>query len=230
MTTGPRDPAAAGRDRLRAGHTDREQVIEALKTAFVTGRLTKDEFATRMGEGLSARTYGDLAALTADLPAEPVAPAPTAPVPAEPSVWLPMARGAAAAGLFMAIAVAAILGIAHLAPGLDGPNPHADWIGELLFLVIFSVASALSALAIGAVGSVVQWRSRRQLPPRPGPGGRALGGERRGGTGHDPASPARRPDQTQADLRAHKLSQPGRRIPARACRARGGMSPAPGAA
>ena len=37
VTTGPQDPAAAGRDRLRAGHADREQVIEALKDAFVHG-------------------------------------------------------------------------------------------------------------------------------------------------------------------------------------------------
>ena len=42
MTTGPQDPVAR-RDRLRAGHADREQVIEALKTAFVEGRLTKNE-------------------------------------------------------------------------------------------------------------------------------------------------------------------------------------------
>jgi hypothetical protein len=152
-------------------------VVEALKIAFVHGRLTKDEFAARMSQALSARTYGDLAALTADLPAEPVAPAPAGPsaagpaVPAEPSVWRPMARGAAVAGVFSAIAVVAILGIAHLAAGLDGPTPHADWIGELLMLVIFSVATALSALAIGAVGSIVQWNARRQLPPRQGPRG-----------------------------------------------------------
>ena len=36
--TGPQDPTAAGRDRLRAGHAEREQVIEALKDAFVYGR------------------------------------------------------------------------------------------------------------------------------------------------------------------------------------------------
>jgi hypothetical protein len=35
--TGPQDPAAAGRDQLRAGHADREQVIQALKAAFVRG-------------------------------------------------------------------------------------------------------------------------------------------------------------------------------------------------
>ena len=67
--TGPQDPAAAGCDRLRAGHADREQVIETLKDAFVQGRLTRDELDARAGQALSARTYADLAALTADIPA-----------------------------------------------------------------------------------------------------------------------------------------------------------------
>ena len=40
-------PAAAGRDRLRAGHADREQVIKALKDAFVAGRLTRGEPGVR---------------------------------------------------------------------------------------------------------------------------------------------------------------------------------------
>ena len=67
--TGPEDSAAAGRDRLRAGHADREQVIGTLKDAFVHGRLTRDELDARAGRALSARTYADLAALTADIPA-----------------------------------------------------------------------------------------------------------------------------------------------------------------
>ena len=69
--TGPQDPAAAGRDRLRAGHADREQVIGTLKDAFVQGRLTRDELDTRAGQALSARTCADLAALTADIPRRP---------------------------------------------------------------------------------------------------------------------------------------------------------------
>jgi hypothetical protein len=69
VMTGPQDPAAAGRDRLRAGHADREQVIDTLKTAFVHGRLTRDELDARAGRALVARTYADLAALTADIPA-----------------------------------------------------------------------------------------------------------------------------------------------------------------
>ena len=35
VTTGPEDPAAAGHDRLRACHADREYVIDTLKNAFV---------------------------------------------------------------------------------------------------------------------------------------------------------------------------------------------------
>jgi uncharacterized protein DUF1707 len=64
MTTG-----AARHDRMRASHADREQVVEVLKAAFVQGRLDSDEFGLRIGRALTSRTYADLAALTADLPA-----------------------------------------------------------------------------------------------------------------------------------------------------------------
>ncbi len=36
---------------MRASHADREQVIGLLKTAFVQGRLAKDEFDLRVGRG-----------------------------------------------------------------------------------------------------------------------------------------------------------------------------------
>ena len=79
MTIGPQDPAAAGRDRLRAGHADREQVIEALKDAFVRGRLTRDELGARVAQTLMSRTYAELAALAADIPPAPAAAGPGAP-------------------------------------------------------------------------------------------------------------------------------------------------------
>lgn len=60
---------AGGQGRLRVSHADREQVIEVLKVAFVQGRLDGDEFGLRVGRALGSRTYADLAALTADLPA-----------------------------------------------------------------------------------------------------------------------------------------------------------------
>ena len=72
---------------MRASHADRDQAINRLKAAFVQGRLTKDELVTRAAQAFSARTYADLAALTADLPAGlPAEPAavPSQPVPARP--------------------------------------------------------------------------------------------------------------------------------------------------
>ncbi len=61
--------AAAGRRRLRASRADREQAIDALKAAFVQGRLTKDEFDARLGQTFAARRYAELATITADIPA-----------------------------------------------------------------------------------------------------------------------------------------------------------------
>jgi hypothetical protein len=60
---------AAARGYLRASDADREQVIGVLKAAFVQGRLTKAELDARVGQTFASRTYGELAALTADLPA-----------------------------------------------------------------------------------------------------------------------------------------------------------------
>jgi DUF1707 SHOCT-like domain len=59
--------AAAG---LRASRADRERVIDLLKAAFVQGRLDRDEFGERIGQALASRTYGELAAVTAGIPAE----------------------------------------------------------------------------------------------------------------------------------------------------------------
>ena len=61
--------AAAGRGRPRASHADREHVLDVLKAAFVEGRLTEDEFDMRVGQTFASRTYAELAALTADIPA-----------------------------------------------------------------------------------------------------------------------------------------------------------------
>ena len=76
MTTGPEEGTATGRSHLRAAHADREHVIDLLKAAFVQGRLTKDELDARAGQALTARTYAELAALTADIPARPPAARP----------------------------------------------------------------------------------------------------------------------------------------------------------
>ena len=53
-------------------HLDREQAISALQAAFVQGRLTSDEFDTRVGQALASRTRAQLAAITADIPVGPI--------------------------------------------------------------------------------------------------------------------------------------------------------------
>lgn len=77
---GPDQDTAVGRGHLRAARVDRERVIEVLKTAFVQDRLDLDEFGTRVGQALAARTYAELASLTADLPVGPAAASPPAAV------------------------------------------------------------------------------------------------------------------------------------------------------
>lgn len=69
-TAGGNLAATAGRSHLRASHDDREQVIDTLKAAFVQGRLAKDEFDARISQTLASRTYADLAAVVAGIPAE----------------------------------------------------------------------------------------------------------------------------------------------------------------
>jgi hypothetical protein len=64
--------AVAGRSRLRASDSDRDRVLDMLKAAFAQGRLTKDEFDARVGQTLVSRTWGDLTALTDDIPAWPI--------------------------------------------------------------------------------------------------------------------------------------------------------------
>lgn len=63
-------------DGLRAAHVDRDRVVEALSAAAAEGRLTAGELDERVEAALTARTFGELAALTADLPerAAPEAP------------------------------------------------------------------------------------------------------------------------------------------------------------
>lgn len=55
-----------------AGSADRERAVGVLRAAFTEGRLTQDELDDRVGRAYAARTYGDLWALVADLPAGPL--------------------------------------------------------------------------------------------------------------------------------------------------------------
>lgn len=54
---------------MRAASADRERAVDVLKAGFAEGRLTQDEYNERMNRAYAARTYAELTALTADLPA-----------------------------------------------------------------------------------------------------------------------------------------------------------------
>jgi hypothetical protein len=55
---------------LRASDADRERIVEQLRQHTADGRLTMDEFEQRMAAAYAAKTYGELAQLTRDLPVD----------------------------------------------------------------------------------------------------------------------------------------------------------------
>jgi DUF1707 SHOCT-like domain len=63
VTGGP-----AGQRRVLASDADRDGVAGRLSSAFAEGRLTSGEHAERVRAAYEARTAGELAGLTADLP------------------------------------------------------------------------------------------------------------------------------------------------------------------
>lgn len=69
--------------QVRAADRDRDATVSVLQAAYAEGRLTRDEYDLRAGQALTAQTYGQLAALTADLPVhggQPAGPARTNPL------------------------------------------------------------------------------------------------------------------------------------------------------
>src|SRR5215469_5778684 len=58
--------------RMRAADADRDRAVDVLKAAFAEGRLTKDEYEERVEQACTSRTYGELAAITDDLPIGPL--------------------------------------------------------------------------------------------------------------------------------------------------------------
>jgi hypothetical protein len=61
---------------MRAADSDRELVARRLQRALSEGRLDLHEFDERVGQVWAARTYGELARVTVDLPVDQVATSP----------------------------------------------------------------------------------------------------------------------------------------------------------
>jgi Domain of unknown function (DUF4190)/Domain of unknown function (DUF1707) len=100
----------AGPPGMLAANADRERAIDILRAGFAEGRLTKAEHDSRAARVYAARTYGELGALVADLPAGPVG------VPAHyryppPPVALPPINSMAVASLVCGIGEFFTLGL-----------------------------------------------------------------------------------------------------------------------
>jgi len=168
-----------GRGRLRASHADRDNVIDTLTAAFVQGRLTKDELDLRVGQTFAARTYGELAALTADLPTGLTgARSPGRVTRARARRPVRAAKAATGVGLGLALLAAAVFS----GPG-NGPE-------RLIFLAVFFIP--VCGLFLGGLLMLHSWLEKRsqrgQLPPSPkqgGPLGLAVQGEHNGAPGDD---------------------------------------------
>src|SRR5215469_4548602 len=92
MAASAGDPMAdSARRQMRAADADRDQAAGILGVAYTEGRLSKDEYDARLAAALSARTYGDLDELMADLPTQPAIAGPVAGPVARPVNVAPVA-------------------------------------------------------------------------------------------------------------------------------------------
>jgi hypothetical protein len=195
--TGPDEGGLAGRGHLRAAQADREQTITVLKAAYAQGRLTKDELEARAGQAFVSRTYAELAALTADLPAD--VPAVSTAATGSDAAWPPpstpartLAKAARRSGVCLLVAIALVEG-AYLA-------------GNFLLIVaaFFALIAASGFFGYGILDAWQERRSHAQLPPGPGRRHQGSGGrlpdDDVAATGISPT----RTDRTRADSRARQ--------------------------
>jgi hypothetical protein len=136
---------AAGHGRLGVSPAGREQAIEVLKTAFVQGRLTKDDFGTRIDHAFTSQTCAELTAVTADLPAGLMAVPPSRQI----------ARARPRRSMNTALSAGAFATIATLV-GMMAAVASRSAIAVISVSVITAL---LVVLAFGAL-MVLSWRGR----------------------------------------------------------------------
>lgn len=143
-------------DRIRASDADRERIAARLREHYAEGRLSREELDERISATFSARTYGDLRQVMADLPEPGMAPGMG---PQQPWGWQPIPLQQprpvlVRTGPPVLPIVFLILFLALLLPG-------AGWMffGFFQFFLIFALAAAVVAIVAGS-------RSRRRARRR----------------------------------------------------------------
>jgi hypothetical protein len=137
---------ATGAD-WRAGDADRTAAADQLREHYAVGRLSMDEFRSRLDAVYAAVTVRDLALVTADLPASAGQPAgrPLPPHPAPP-------------GRRRRVVLPALLALAAVLTGcalLIGSLPHGGLLVAVFLLVVLPV------LLLAALASTLIWVGRR---------------------------------------------------------------------
>lgn len=215
MATGPGDElaaSAAGHGYLRVSHAEREQVIGTLKAAFVHGMLAKDEFDLRVSQAFASRTYAELAAVTADLPAGPAAAQPPGPVPAQGGQ--PVLRP----GRVVATATALYAGVEAFVFLSPWPAPTEKDPARVKIALFFLSSPIYLLVLLICVGYLIARRRERRssgrpprrpalgaggqpsrYPPSAGPGG----GLPPAGRGHQHTAEAERNRPARSPRQAH---------------------------
>src|SRR5215475_6299103 len=145
------------RQHMRASDADRQEVVDRLAAALEEGRLKMDEYAERMGLAYEAVTYGDLAALSADLPqAGPVTRREAAP----PGVVtdLPAALKVLWTIWVAAVAINVIVWVLVSGTAGDLVYPWPVWVAGPSGAALLAVSAGVTAIRRGR-------RSAAQQPP-----------------------------------------------------------------
>jgi hypothetical protein len=157
--------------KIRASDGDRQEVVERLRFALEDGRLKMDEYVDRMGLAYQAVTYGDLAALHADLPeAASMARREAAPaVPAPPAV---AASRGVLADLPVALKVLWTIWLAAVSINVVVWVLVSSTAGHLIYPWPVWVAGPDGAALLAVSAGVTQIRRGRQSAQRRLPAGK----------------------------------------------------------
>lgn len=212
------DPA--GRRQLRVSDAEREQAAEIVRAALADGRLRLDELDERLTQVYAAVTYGDLEAVTADLPGPGVAPSAPAVAGRFPpdriggtpsaSVSVAVLSGANRSGRWVVpprYTAVAIMG------GVELDLRDARFSQPEVTIVVFALCGGVSITVsedidvdVSGVGIMGGFDSRAKGPGVPGaPRLRVVGFALMGGAGvvrkaRDGAPPAAGPGQPRPEL------------------------------
>jgi Domain of unknown function (DUF1707) len=149
-----------------AASADRERAVGVLRAAFTEGRLSHDELNDRVAQAYTARTYGQLWALTADLPAGPL------PYPQ----YLPALAHPAGAG--------AVIPPSAARTSKWGPTARLIIIALVIFTLAALVTAVITAHGQAVVVHTTPFQQTKVVPyvnPLAPPGASRVGSAAKGG-------------------------------------------------